>query len=344
MKNWPKWKKILLAAIIVWFVVFIGYRFVIYSYYYAVSQKEIQFPAGKWGSAGQFSDSFNPSGHIHLTLKKKGFFPDNDLGSYQFNISSYNLELNKALIGLINGNFSDDGSESVFLTREGDGGKNIISQIVKIDHKIDPSKKRITSSNTLKESPRLSPDGRSIVYVVIDIDAKSYFTPEEKSVYITDLNGKEKFITKGVQPFFLTDKKILVLKNKGIYVVDIDNNKEWLGIPFNIGALRSMKLGFSKNGNMLAVSDYKKSEVTIFKINNWEESSFSYYVYKKIPISGFWPVFSPDGRYLAVQEVKLTDPPSNPRLVIYNIETLEWKEMINLSDYEQAAMWINDWK
>jgi len=54
-------------------------------------------------------------------------------------------------------------------------------------------------------------------------------------------------------------------------------------------------------------------------------------------------MFSPDGKYLVVQEIDFNAESSNPRLIMYNVETSEKEFLLDLNEYEQFAMWINDW-
>jgi len=50
-----------------------------------------------------------------------------------------------------------------------------------------------------------------------------------------------------------------------------------------------------------------------------------------------------DGKYLVVEEIDFGTETGNPRLVMYNLETLEKEFLLDLNEYEQFAMWINDW-
>ena len=107
-----------------------------------------------------------------------------------------------------------------------------------------------------------------------------------------------------------------------------------------------MKFALSRNRNMLVWTNFP-NEVLVFKLN-W--NPFNYFLYQKISTGAFWPVFSPDGRYLALQEAKGGEfgtsptPPTNGRIVVYDLETLEWEELIDLHAYKQTHMWMTDWQ
>lgn len=210
--------------------------------------------------------------------------------------------------------------------------------------------KQITKSDTLrKREAKWAPSGNEIVFIAQDNVDSNGFIPDDWSIYTTDLDGNETFITEGTHPLYSPDgKKLIVLKNDGLYLFDIESKggeKIW-----NVAgdmAFANMQFDISWENNLLAWSAPDKGEVVLFKINSWEP--FSAQIIKKLDIHAFWPVFSLEGNYLVMEEVDWPEnsegEPINPRLVIYDMETFERDKdfYVDLSEYMQTSMWVNDW-
>ena len=235
--------------------------------------------------------------------------------------------------------FSDDNSKIVFISYRNGG----IGQVFVADAD-GKNIKQITVSETIrKQLPVFSPNGKIIAFTVFPSDVKT-FLPEDQKIYITDLDGNERFLTNGAHPMFLPgDKFVLVLKNDGLYMVSVENGVSSVVIKGG-SAFTTMKLAFSKNRNMLVWTNFP-NEVLIFKLS-WDSSSgyLNHFLYKKILAGAFWAVFSPDGRYLAIQEAKNGNPPARARIVVYDLKTFEWEEIIDLGSYKQTAMWMTAWQ
>ncbi|MBI5079646.1 PD40 domain-containing protein [Candidatus Wolfebacteria bacterium] len=340
MKNGFKWKKILLVTGSI-----IGCLLILYIVFFIVVlyRANVNPVRENWKSTGSFSSSFHPAGKIYLTLQSGKLFRGN-LGIYEFDLNS--KQNKEFLVGKYDNftlDFSSDGVKKVFVSNSPGGD---IDNLFVNEGENSKSKQITFSSTTRKYYPLFSPDGNQIVFI---LSAKAYLPfPDDKRVYITDMNGNERFIISGTNPLFSPNgEDLLVLKNDGLYLVNINNKQSSRVIISPSGKVYpSMKLSLSKNYQMLAWSDARNGEVTVFKITNWKP--FSYSIYKKIPIKAFGLTFSPDNRYLALHEAKLNNrknvPPSQSRLVIYDLETMEWQEVADLSDYNQTQMWITDWQ
>lgn len=294
-----------------------------------------------------FSENLNiPKGKIYLSLQPSAA-SSSVINIYKFDLLSKTIN---PLFSDKNNNiavkFSNDAKKAVFVSNR--DGKS--SQIYLAD--ADGSNiKQITNSknNLIKQTPVISPDKNRIAFVVYQ-NKMLLPIPEEREIYVSDLNGNEKFITKGVNPIFSSDgKSLLVLKNTGIYIIDLQSNKEDVVVPLAKGkgkgfALVNMQFSLSSGGDMLAWTNIQKKQVYVLKIASWKPLKYDFT--KTLSIAGFWPVFSPDGNYLALEEIDWTPPnPSNPRLAIYDIKNGFTKQLIyDLSEYNQLSMWITDWR
>ncbi len=297
------------------------------------------------------SENLNvPKGKIFLSLKPLA-------SSSVINIYEFDLSSKKLIKFLTDDNiFSDDNDialrfsidtkKIVFISdRNGSGG-----QIFLANADGRHLKQITTNKNSLiKQTPVLSPDKNYIAFVAYQ-NKGLLPLPEERKIYISDLNGNERFITNGVNPIFSPDgKSLLVLKNSGIYIVDLQSNKEIVVAPLEKGkgkgfALVNMQFSISLKGDMLAWTNIQKKQIYVSKIASWKPLKYDFT--KIFDIAGFWPVFSPDGNYLALEEVDWTPPnPTNPRLVIYDIKNGFVKQLVyNLNGHDQLSMWITDWR
>ncbi len=291
------------------------------------------------------TDSFSKAkGTIYLTLiPVNGNFSQ---GLYSFDLSSRKLEKLFVRDGksFLTNDFSPKRKDVMaFIMWSDDGNRQIFTRNNK-----SSIIRRLTKSNTKRKiDPEWSPNRREIAFSARDIGNGSVgqFIPEDWGVYVTDLEGNETFISKGIYPKWSPDgKKLLILKNDGLYVYN-DNgkgnsNRVWEVV--NGKAKFSMKIDVSVDGKMIAWSNAKDGVVVIIKVKSWDPFEGS--IYRVFKTSSFWPTFSTDGQFIVVQEINYNMKDTNPRLVIYNIETMERETVLDLSDYKQDFMFVSDWQ
>jgi len=283
-------------------------------------------------------------GKINLTLFKKG---GDRVGLY-----SYDLE--KKELSTFYGSEQEDAitgkfriQDNLFITSSNYKSSDpFLFQLWTIDK--NKKTKKITRSETYqKREPAWSPAGDKIAFVARELresSDKEGLIVNEWDVYISDLKGNEEFITEGTHPLFSSNGKyLIVLKNDGLYLFDIETKEgKKIWNVENGDASASMKLDVLWNNDMLAWSFVgEKGKLVLFKIHSWDP--FRGEVVNIIDTNSFWPMFSPDGKYLVVQEIDFNAESSNPRLIMYNVETSEKEFLLDLNEYEQFAMWINDW-
>ena len=300
------------------------------------------------GFFGLGKTSFDLKGNVYLTMRP--LTNKDQINSYLFNTESSKLEefLNPDdnFTGPVK--LSPDGEKLAFTSKDGDYRTQIFVKDLS-SGLVD----QITRGNVAsKQVSDWSPDGSQIVFtgatVVENLGdlQKSFFYPETWDIYIADLEGNTRFITKGSQPFFSPDGKyLLCLKDSGLHLVDIESRKSVQAMPESDGtAAQSMKLAISDDRTMLAVSNANSNRLFVYKIGSWKP--FSLESGKSIHTVGFWPAFSPDNRYLVFEEVDIDEGGHefvNPRLVFYDLESFEKQEAIDLNQYIQKSMWISDW-
>jgi len=303
------------------------------------------------------SSEFELTGKVHITSRLTG---DSGKDSFIFDTEDYEfkkfLNLDSAFVGLVK--ISPNGEKAVFHKKENTDDP---SQIYTKDLSSGEIKQITDNQIYSKQGFDWSSDGQKIVYTGIradriqTVEQGDLYFPEVWEIYITDLEGNNQFITYGYFPMFSPDgEHLLYLKNNGLHLVNLES-----GESSNIWSLlamigenlsshsRSMHLGLSQDKRMLAWSrvDAGNEQVTLIKIVSWEP--FSAELTGQIPVQGFWPVFSPDNRYLAIEEVDDLNEEGrnfiNPRLVFYDLETFNREATLDLGRYDQMFLWITDW-
>ncbi|MEK9150674.1 MAG: hypothetical protein AAB411_01120 [Patescibacteria group bacterium] len=286
-----------------------------------------------------------PEGKIYLTLQS--LYPENSpVAFYEFSPTS--KKLNKFPIkenSFLTPRFSDDGKKMVFVAERGGA-----AEIFTADNDGSDIKQITTGADKgYKQTPVFSPDA-SLIAFTLKPKGPLLPYPENRNIYIVGSDGKEKFIAAGVNPMFSPDGKfLLILKNDGLHSIDLKTNKGRLVIPLSkeikgSGAMVSMKLFLSRSGELLAWTNMERKQVYIIKISSWEPFQY-YFVKTMLDVAAFWPVFSPDAKYLALQEVDWAAPvPKNSRLAIYDLKNFQKQTTYDLNSYKQTATWITDWQ
>jgi len=293
-------------------------------------------------------DTSKLGGVIYLTLKSKepkksvsglfAYFLDN-------NELIETLGGNKMRFLAINEHMSPDNKISAYVVKVKKEEGVYISQVFTYTY---DTWSALTSNNvTRKQHPKWSLDGTRIAYMAYNPETPTStieLLPNKWSVYIVDMDGKETYVTDGAYPTWIPDGNLVVLKPDGLYLVNVEDNSKVLIWQFDSTTYINTMLNVSKDGTMIALSSIDNETVSLIKVSSWEP--FNGELYAEIPVGAFWPVFSEDGKYLVVQAVDLETIKDNPdpRLIIYDVDTLRSATMINLDGYEQLYMFVTDWR
>jgi len=277
---------------------------------------------------------------IYLTLRtnKPDFVP----GLFILNPQDRTLNLVKD-DGFINltGSISEDSTTFVYARQVNDVESQIVAQNI-----ARGEEKQITKSNGvfLKREPRVSPQNDGIVFTgrVGSIEVSP--DPDEWNVYITDMDGNEQLVTKGTHPKWLSDgKSIAVLRSDGIYTYNIESGDEEHAVITKEKLTLGDTFDISRDSKYLAFSERALDRVYVLKVDTWE--SFEATTFQKIDLYAYGLVFSPNSTGLLVHEVDHIDNTfSNPKLVIYELETQKKLLVSSLDEYDLNYTSLTDWK
>lgn len=206
-------------------------------------------------------------------------------------------------------------------------------------------------STSLKQNLSWSPNGKLLAYATLSRTAAlgetSALSPDSWGIFLSDFSDKRTVLNKGVSPVFISDNRLLVVKDDGLYIFGLYPNdpgeKIWV-IPDGKGN-SDMSLAVSRDRTLLAWANPAESKVFIFKVV--DPDTFELKLAKTISVSAGSPVFSPDGKFLALHEMNPNAPFSETlgptaSLVVYNVASLNKKTLLNLPLPSLGG--ISDWQ
>lgn len=283
---------------------------------------------------------WNPTGHLYLSLEP---LDDKSMGIYEYSFADGELRpyyVTKNGLAMT-GKFKDDSSMLISEYLSDDS-----TQIVEINTATKERQVLTDSKPEFKRHPLWSKVYGLLMYAARPEPGEVLALPDEFSVYSVNKDGVDTELTKGTFPVLTPDgKSVVVLRNDGIHKVDIlTKESENIWGYESTGGVTNQMFNVSPTGEYIAWTFPDRGELYVAKVTSWApfKADVKFMFEKHI----FWPIFSPDGKYLAFEEVDWTDPPTSPRLVVVDLSspTLEKKTIYDLSGFDQAKMFISDWK
>lgn len=218
-----------------------------------------------------------------------------------------------------------------------------------------PSLDVLYASSTLTDELFRNPKINEVGAYVFNVhpnseDENEIYTPNLWAIYYSEGAGLDPVhIADGIYPNISLDgSRVLYLADDGIHMYTVNGSEDVLVHPmFSGSASANMMMTVSKNGSRLAITNPSNEELILMEID-WEESSVQEIA--TYSIAAFWPVFSPDGEVMAVQEIdwvfmeELDDyEPTNARLTLIDLNSGETSSVLDLSGYEQMQLFVGDW-
>lgn len=286
----------------------------------------------------------SPIGKIYLSLKKADQ-DDNSVDIYSFDIKNKKFERVFDYVSYSRSqiNFFDN-NKAIFVSSDENSLKDKIV-IYNFSNKTQKNIPFYKDGNI--SAPVFSPNGKNLAFVLSP--RKSGSLAEESMIYLIDKKGNIKLMISGSKPSFSPDGKfLLILRNPGLYIVNLETQElervvELIDENQNIIlGQRNHMISLSDDGKLLAWSNIDRREVYLFNIYSW--NPFEYTINNIFNMSAFWSTFSPDGKYFAIQTVESNvETITNSKLTIY--ETCRFNEIfsVNLNEFDQNFLWVNDW-
>ncbi len=212
-------------------------------------------------------------------------------------------------------------------------------------------KSQLTSEKSLgKRLPEWSPDERKIAFNSRIREKIDTSNPDNWQVRVTDLNGNIETIATGMQPLWSPEGRfILYVSSQGLNLYEVETGESEVVHGLGGAAItRQMKFDLSDDGAKFAWSDSKLARITLFEITSWVPFNMNTIetIDSSVPIGVFWPIFSPDNRYIVFQKADYnleTEELSNPWLRVYDTKSKQQMDLFDLNGFRFDANWLNDW-
>jgi hypothetical protein len=297
--------------------------------------------AAGWWWQGREDPFAEMSGKIFLTLSPKD-------GSVPVNIYAYSITENNLVpvaddgAMRLTGKVSPDGTKFAWVAPDSSGTlqlfvRDIASQVTE----------QVTfGTSTQRRLPTWSPGQTRILSNSLREGADRK-RPGSWMILITDLSGSEYELVSGLQPLWSPEgNEIVMLREDGIYSYMVKTQELLRTMGLGQGQLFDIgeKIGLSPDGTLFALSKNSSNEVVIFDVTSW--SPFT--IKLRHTISGgtnspFWPVFSPDGKYMVVQWMDDADI-NRVWLSAYDTTEFKSKNLVDLSAFDSQAAFVTDWR
>lgn len=201
-----------------------------------------------------------------------------------------------------------------------------------------------------KRIPQWSPDGTRVTYHALtvpanEIPATDTSDPDAWSVYVTEIaTGLTREIASGAMPLWSADgMELIYLNARGMASYDFRTDESFQVFMFENVTYRD-KIGINRAGDRVAWTS-PNGTIRLYRIG--ADGFLSPELVREIDtgiVDTYWPVFSPDGRYLTVQAIERSgDWPRLPRVVMIDLEHDVVAKVADLSGFNFLEAYTSDW-
>lgn len=288
----------------------------------------------------------NPTGEIHLSLIPNDRSALEDF--YRYSISSGQLIVDESLTRAhrFNRKTSPDQSEVAYVKEVEDGSYQLFVASLSTAGEIG-EEKQVTTSGGDKKSVSWSADGSKLLFSSAPSEEYTFvdpYDPGEWDFGVIDLATQEETrLGKGLYPQWGDNDRIAVLQRDGLHVFELGTGYDWIVWTTTGGPARTnMHMDLSDDASKVAITDVNNGEIVVLDIS-FEDYPFASFN-RTYEATGFWPVFSPDGAFIAFEEVEMDgDVAINQRLSVLKLRNGNIRELQDLTSYDQTGLWIDEW-
>lgn len=286
---------------------------------------------------------------VYLSLAPQDGNEYSHLTIYSYDVETGELTQEIADTGndYLTSKISPDGTQIAFSRTPTEGGD--VALFVSDRAMTEMAEIETAENLVIKRSPTWSPDGTQIAFQgSADING-SNLAIENWGIYLHNRITKDTSrITAGVNPIFLPDGTLAVLKKDGIYLIRPEDNSETLVLEVTGGsASANMAFDISRDGKKIVWVVPNNSEIHLIDVSSW--TPFTITGASIIPVSAFWPIFSPDGNHIAMEVFEWEGEgdartAAYQRLSFFSLEDQSWSTPFDLMPFHKNAIYISDWR
>ena len=195
---------------------------------------------------------------------------------------------------------------------------------------------QLTSSNgKAKEMPSVSDDGSLVAYVVVATSSQSVDT---SIIHLVGPQG-DRALFEGIDPQWYSDTSFYYIAPDGVRLYDTAASSSILVLP--VKGQSNFKLSLSPDRRILAFSDPDARAVYFYAIGT---NGVTLSPLKTLNGVGFWTVFSPDSRFVAIQTAQDSGGSlNNPSLVIYDSSSFTQVGTVSLGTLLNDRLFVTAW-
>jgi len=195
---------------------------------------------------------------------------------------------------------------------------------------------QLTASNgSSKEMPAISGDGSLIAYVVASSSAHSV---DDSTIHLISAQG-DQAISPGIMPQWLFNATFYYIAPDGIRLYDVGASTSTLVL--SVPGQANFKISVSPDRGTLAFSNPDADSVFFFAIGS---NGRTLTPVKTLSIRGFWTVFSPDSKYVAVQVAQgQGDAGGGPALDIFDADSFSQVSSVSLGSLLNDRLFVTAW-
>lgn len=200
------------------------------------------------------------------------------------------------------------------------------------------SAQQISHSDEIsKKMPAISNDGAYVAYVT----ATSTDRNATSSIRLVSVaSSSDTVLFPGRMPQWFTTHSFYYIAPDGIRLYDVSVASSSLVLPMRTGS--NYKIAVSPSGKIFTFSNPDAQKVYFYTIVG---DGLVLAPLKTLSMTGFWVVFSPDSRYIAVQtaESSSSGELSNPSLQIYDATTFKLAKKLTLGSLLNDRLFVTAW-
>jgi hypothetical protein len=305
-----------------------------------------------FGAGGTVTQTANSSpvegGYILISLQKPG---DSHYSLYHFNPSTSRFSRSVTYLLTPRSSAADDAIVGISAPKNATAGTSLGVWSIGRD---DVTPKLLYTFPTSDQPwfPALSTDGLVVTDVLsadnVPADGAAAIPPNSWNIILVGTSSSDTYtIAKGLYPQWGPGDDLLYLANDGLHEYSLSTGSDTMAWKM-LGGMTSSLMSFavSRDGTRIAWTDPSHGVLVLAVVESWDP--FFVDEIRSVPITALWPVFSPSGNSVAVEQVDnlqstTSTSSGNPRISLVGFDSGDITQLQSLAGFEQSSIILSDW-